>query len=208
MPHEDLTPARRRILVARALIRAFGTAAVLVALYYVLPFDHISSAETAVVLAIGLLGAVALVTWEVRTILTSEFPALRAIEALGLTVPVFLLLFATVYYLLYRNLSSSFTQPLSRTDAIYFTVVTFSTVGYGDITAKSEAARLVVTVQILLDLVVLGLGVRVLLGAVRLGQKRRAAPAEGEREAESVIASGSDEGTGSDRPSRGSAAGG
>jgi voltage-gated potassium channel len=46
-------------------------------------------------------------------------------------------------------------------------------VGFGDITAKSEAARVVLIVQMLADLALLGAGARVLLGAVRRGQQRR-----------------------------------
>jgi len=49
----------------------------------------------------------------------------------------------------------------------------FTTVGFGDITAKSEAARVVLIVQMLADLVLLGAGVRVLLGAVQRGRERR-----------------------------------
>ena len=41
--------------------------------------------------------------------------------------------------------ASNFSEPLTRTGALYFTVTVFSTVGFGDITAKTEAARLVVT---------------------------------------------------------------
>jgi hypothetical protein len=37
-------------------------------------------------------------------------------------------------------------------------------VGFGDVTAKSETARIVLIVQMLADLAVLGAGVRVLLG--------------------------------------------
>ena len=68
--------------------------------------------------------------------------------------------------------AGNFSQPLSRTDAIYFTVTVFATVGFGDITAKTEVARLVVTGQMLGDLIVLGLGVRVLLSAVQRGRQR------------------------------------
>jgi len=71
-----------------------------------------------------------------------------------------------------RASAASFTQPLTRTDALYFTVTVFSTVGFGDITAKSEAARVVLIVQMLADLAVLGAGVRVLLGAVQRGRER------------------------------------
>ena len=50
-------------------------------------------------------------------------------------------------------------------DALYFTE--FSTVGFGDITATSGTARMLVSVQVLLDLVVLGLVVRQVIGAVQ-----------------------------------------
>ena len=74
---------------------------------------------------------------------------------------------------MFRRNAANFTQPLTRTDALYFSVTVFSTVGFGDITAKSETARVVLIVQMLADLALLGAGARVLLGAVRRGQQRR-----------------------------------
>ncbi|MFJ5776245.1 potassium channel family protein [Streptomyces sp. NPDC093094] len=68
---------------------------------------------------------------------------------------------------------ASTNEPLSHSDALYFTVTVFSTVGFGDITAKTEAARLVVTAQMLADLVIPGLAVKVVVGAVRRGRQRR-----------------------------------
>jgi len=71
----------------------------------------------------------------------------------------------------------SFGAPLTRTDAMYFSSTVFTTVGFGDITAKSEAARLVVTVQMWLNLVFLGLVVRLVVNAVKFNQQRRAVEA-------------------------------
>ena len=71
-------------------------------------------------------------------------------------------------------------RPLSHTDGLYFAVTVFSTVGFGDIVAKSESARLVVTGQMLTDLVVLGVTIKAVVGAVRHGLRRRA-PAEPRR---------------------------
>ena len=68
--------------------------------------------------------------------------------------------------------AGNFTEPLTRTDALYFTVTVFSTVGFGDITAKTEAARLVVTGQMIADLVVIGLGLKVIVGAVKRGRQQ------------------------------------
>jgi voltage-gated potassium channel len=82
------------------------------------------------------------------------------------------LLFASTYFVLERASGANFTEPLTRTDALYFAVTVFSTVGFGDIAAKSEAARVVLIFQMLGDLALLGAGARVLLGAVRRGQQR------------------------------------
>jgi len=68
------------------------------------------------------------------------------------------------------------THPLTRTDALYFAVTVVSTVGFGDIVPVSQSARLVVTVQMLLDLLALGLVVRAFLGAVQFA-RQQATPA-------------------------------
>lgn len=145
----------------------------LVALYYLLPLDHLTSVPLAILLVAGLAILLVISAGQVREILRARFPGLRAAEALATTVPLFLLLFASAYYVMERATPGSFSHSLTRTDALYFTVTTFSTVGFGDITAASQSARLVVTAQMLLDLLALGLGVRVLLGAVQLARQGR-----------------------------------
>jgi Ion channel len=170
---QDLAPANRRRLIFWAALRSVLIAAVLVVLYYVLPLDRRWDSDTAVRLVIGLVVVAGVLTWGVRTITGSRYPGVRAAEALALILPFFLLLFASTYFVMERNSASSFTQPLTRTDALYFTVTVFSTVGFGDITAKSEAARVVLIVQMLADLVFLGAGLRVLFGAVQRGRQRR-----------------------------------
>jgi len=85
---------------------------------------------------------------------------------------LYLLLFASAHFLMQRAAAGNFTQPLTRTDALYFSVTVFTTVGFGDIAAKSETARVVLIVQMLADLALLGAGARVLLGAVRRGRQR------------------------------------
>ncbi len=159
------------------MVRTLATTIVLVASYYLLPLDHLSSLPLAVILVGGLLILLLMSVGQVRQILRTKYPGVRAAEALATTVPLFLLLFASAYYVMERASPASFNDHLTRTDALYFTVTTFSTVGYGDITATSQSARLIVTVQILLDLLALGLGVRVLLGAVQIARQGRSAPA-------------------------------
>ena len=43
---------------------------------------------------------------------------------------------------------ASFNEQLSGVDAIYFALVTLTTVGFGDISARSQIARVIVTTQL------------------------------------------------------------
>ena len=160
--------APRRREIGLGMLRALATTTALVALYYLLPLDRLASnVPLAVTLGAGLAILVAVASWQLRTVLRARYPAVRAAIALAATVPLFLLLFASAYYVAARGTPGSFSQQLTRTDALYFTVTTFTTVGFGDITAVSQTARLVVTVQMILDLLALGLGIRVFIGAVK-----------------------------------------
>ena len=53
----------------------------------------------------------------------------------------------------------------------------FSTVGFGDITPKTEVAQLVTTVQMLVDLVVVGVMVRLILTTASRRRARQSTPA-------------------------------
>ena len=161
--------------MAWAVVRAAGSVAALVAVYYLLPLDHASVPTALLILVIGLVVFIALVAFHVRWILRSPFPTLRAIEALAINVPLFLLLFAGTYVALSALSASNFGGHLSHTDGLYFTVTVFSTVGFGDITAKTGTARLVVTGQMITDLIVLGLAIKIIFGAVKRGQQQQPA---------------------------------
>jgi voltage-gated potassium channel len=173
LPYEQLPPAKRRRLVLRAFLRALATTTVMVVLYYVLPLDGRSNTRTLTLLILGLGVLAGVLAWQVRKIVGAEFPRIRAIQALFVAVPFYVLTFAAAYFLIAGSTRTDFTEPLSRTDALYFTVTVLSTVGFGDITPKSELARVVVTVQMVVNLILIGLGLRTLLGAAQLGLQRR-----------------------------------
>jgi len=144
---------------------------VLAGLYYLLPLDHIKNVR--LTLVTGLLILLAVTGWQLRAIIRARYPAVRAVEALATTVPWFLLLFASAYFTMASTNPANFsTHPLTRTDALYFTVTVFATVGFGDITAVSQSARLIVSAQMMLDLLVLGLGVRVFVGTVQFARRQ------------------------------------
>jgi hypothetical protein len=161
--------------VAWALFRAALAAVVLVTIYYLFPFTPRSGWVTVLELAVGLSFLVGLITWQVRSIVRSRYPGIRAIESLATTTPLFLLLFAATYYVMSQAGADTFSETLTRTDSLYFTVTLFSTVGLGDITPQTQVARLLVTGQMILDLVILGIGLRLFIGAVNKGRVRQGA---------------------------------
>lgn len=103
--------------------------------------------------------------WLIRRILKADLPGLGAIEGLACAVPLFPFMFASVYLSLSHSSSGAFSEPLDHTCALYFAIAVFATVGFSDITPKVGVSRIVVSVQMLLDLVLLGALVKVVVGA-------------------------------------------
>ena len=88
----------RRVVVT--FLRALGSTTALVAVYYLLPLDRSSIGVVIGILAVGLVALVGLVAFQVRAIIRSAYPVLRAVGALSTSVPLFLLLFAGTYFVM------------------------------------------------------------------------------------------------------------
>jgi len=169
--YEELTTAQRRSLAIRLVLRSLVVAILLFVAYYTLPMDRPErSGLIVLIVGIAVLGLV--LAWQVRAITGSPFPRLRAFETLTIGIPLLLIVFASAYFLIGNADPDSFTQPLSKTDALYFTITVFTTVGFGDITAKTEAARILVSIQMMFDLAVFGLVAKLIFGAVEVALKK------------------------------------
>lgn len=165
---------------ALALLRPALAMVVVLTVYYLVPLDG-AVLGPMIALGIGLVALAALLVWQIRSIVRSTRPRLRAIETLATAVPFFLVLFASVYVGMSRSDPASFTEALDRTDALYLTVTVLATVGFGDITPVSSPARVALMIQMLCGIVLLGGVLRTVLGAVRVsldserGEAREAA---------------------------------
>ncbi len=96
--------SRRKWLAVRGLLRAVAIAAIMVLVYYVLPLSRLGTGYLILALALGLALLAGLILWYVRVILRSDYPGIRAAEALAATTPLFLLLFASAYFVLSREI--------------------------------------------------------------------------------------------------------
>jgi hypothetical protein len=151
------------------------SATLLLVVYYTVPLTGKLDGSAALGLILGLVALAIIVALQIRAVLSATYPLLRAIEALATAIPLLLVLFASAYFLMNQADSGSFSQPLNRTAALYFTVTVFSTVGFGDIVPKTDTARIATMVQMVVDLVVVGLVVRLIVSAVQLSLQRRSA---------------------------------
>lgn len=171
----ELEKGERRRAWLRTVAALVLTWTVLLTAFYLAPSGvvprHVGVA-TLLRLSVGIALFAAILAVQARQIAGADLPELRAVEALGVVVPLFLVVFATVYLSLSNASAATFSERLDHTRALYFTITIFSTVGFGDITPKTDVAQLVVSVQMLLDLVLIGAVVRLLFNAAQAGLAR------------------------------------
>jgi voltage-gated potassium channel len=163
----DLDPAAQRRAILRSGLTIVFSWVFVIGAFCVLPIGHESGLRAFVRLGldIALIGAV--FAWQIRRISVAELPELRAVEALGIVIVVFLVLFSGIYLAMSHDAPRTFSRALDHIQALYFTITIFSTVGFGDITPRTDTARVLVSVQMLLDLVIIGAAVRLIFNAAR-----------------------------------------
>ncbi|HEX5365617.1 MAG TPA: potassium channel family protein [Acidimicrobiales bacterium] len=157
-----------RLRVRRSLL---GLVGVLVA-YYVFPVDEVPSSWDVLRVTLGLIAGLAAVAYVVvrQLRMLSRFrvgdPGVR-LDVLALAVFVVVPLFALGYYATEAVDPGQFRGLRTKTDALYFSVSTLVTVGFGDVHAGGQVARALVTVQMAFDVVVVAAAASVLTTQVR-----------------------------------------
>ena len=171
-PRPDIKLSRR-LQLPIAMARSMLSATLMIVVYYAVPFDHPLDFRVLVWLGVGLAALAVGLAYQVRSIVVADAPRVRAMETLAIGLPFLLLLYASVYTILAVNEPASFTQVLDRTDALYFTMTVFTTVGFGDIAPATHLARVMTMTQMVIGLVAVGLVARLLFGAVQIAVNRR-----------------------------------
>lgn len=112
--------------------------------------------------------------WQVRAIKRSEYPEVRALETLITGGIMLLAVFAKAYLLISVADPSAFNEELDSFTTYYFTVTVLGTVGFGDITPVSVLARSVAMTQMIFDIALLAVFVRIVIGAVKTNRSHQA----------------------------------
>ncbi|MFE2721253.1 potassium channel family protein [Kitasatospora sp. NPDC059327] len=165
-------PAEDRIDL-RAWLLLLGSFALLMLAYFTLPLRYFGAHRPVfswLLFIAGLTLLSGLLLGRVLDILrgTGRRPGVWLVFLICLSLTVF----AATYYVL-AGAAGEFIGLDTRLDALYFTVVTMATVGYGDITAAGQGPRLIVILQIVYNFVFLAAAAGTLTQRVRAGLENR-----------------------------------
>lgn len=141
------------------------------AAFFAMPVGEVDVGRTLlagllVFVAVGLLGLVYVLS--LKKVVSSPTPLLRAGVGLVVFFVTYVVIFAYTYLNLQAALPGQVPGLITHIDALYFTVTMITTVGFGDIAPAGQAARMVATAQMLVNLVLLGLVVRL---SVKVGRE-------------------------------------
>ncbi|WP_283139580.1 potassium channel family protein [Rhizohabitans arisaemae] len=128
----------------------------LILLYYLIPLGDSRNPVRLTVSILLFIAGVALLTlvFARRTLRMMRGEPAR-IRDLLLLLYIATTFFALSHYVIATSSPEQFAQLNTRTDALYFTMATIATVGFGDVHAQGQLARAFVTVNIAFNLVIL-----------------------------------------------------
>ncbi len=153
---------------------------VIVAMLALVPEQPEASLAAPIVIAVG---STALYVWffarQLKGVYRAKYPMLRAMESLILVGAMFLAIFAMIYVMLSASNTEAFTEELDPFNAYYFALTVLATVGFGDITPSTTAARSIAMVQMAVDIAFIAVLIRIMGGAAkRTIEERQAKQAE------------------------------
>ena len=131
--------------------------------YYAFPVDFDRAPGLVVVNFVLTLAGLVLIGWTMVSELghLRRGEASRSSPALAMLIVLLVMAFSLAFFLLELVSPGQIAELHTRTDALYFTLSTMATVGYGDVHAEGQAARGLVSAVIAFDVVVVASLVRV-----------------------------------------------
>jgi hypothetical protein len=139
----------------RAWLRHLLTVAGLLVIYYAVPVGSLGlNGRTAFSVFLTLLGVAFLavaMTGQVRRQLAMDPDA--NVQSLVMLLELVVIVFAVGYYGLAHAGPGEMADLHTRTDSLYFTLSTLTTIGFGDVHAVGQVARGLVIIQMVFDVV-------------------------------------------------------
>lgn len=173
----EMTGWKRWLRLAAILV-------VILVLYFTVPVTFELGASDVVQVVVSLVALTLLAIAVLSEVRLQLMDADRRIDGLVLALMISVLGFALGFYVMAERSPEQIFGLDTRLDSLYFTMTTLLTIGFGDIHADGQAARALVLVQMVFNVVIIAtaastINTRVRAKAEIRAEERRAAIADG-----------------------------
>ena len=148
--------------------------AAVIAVYFVVPISPDLQRNTLIRVLIAILVLALMAAGVVRQLRRHLDDTDRRVDGLIVSITVVMAIFALCFLTLEERDPTQFDGMKTRLDSLYFTVATAASVGYGDVHAVGQAARALVLVQMVFNVVFIGTAVALLSSRIRAVASARA----------------------------------
>jgi len=155
--------------------RAAGVTALLACLYFIAPFgqetDPLPLAWAGALALLVVAGLALLIVRRIKALV--EDPTIVDLPTLAVLLVCTVIAFAAVYYSLEQSSPGEVAGLDTRLDSLYMTLVTVTTVGYGDVHPAGQTARALACLQLAFNAVFIGALVRTVGASLRSREELR-----------------------------------
>jgi voltage-gated potassium channel len=148
--------------------------AAVVVVYFVVPISSDLQRNTVIRVLVAILVLALMAAGVVRQLRRHLDDSDRRVDGLMVSIMVVMVVFSLCFLTLEQRDPTQFDGMETRLDALYFTVATAASVGYGDVHAMGQAARALVLVQMVFNVVFIGTAVALLSSRIRAVASARA----------------------------------
>ncbi len=146
------TSSAARNSTTRALSRSFLALVLTIVIYSTAPLpDDVPGPIGLTVFSVVAVWFVVVLVRQIRVFVQTHGQRQVRFEALATSLYLVVITFALIYDVLAKT-PGAFAGLSNRVDGLYMTVATLTTVGFGDVHATGQGARIIVTVQMGFDL--------------------------------------------------------
>ncbi len=159
----------------RRWLRLLFLCGLLILLYFVVPASpHLPNSDIVARVLLGL-AMIVLMAWLVVRQLRLQIDEGmdRRIDGLVISVVVVVVGFALGFYILSERSPTQISGLHTRVDSLYFTMTTLTTVGYGDIHASGQLARVLVLIQMVFNVVFVAAAATLMSARIREAARER-----------------------------------
>jgi voltage-gated potassium channel len=144
-----------------------GVCGMLIIFYTVPVSAQESTGRVAISVLLTLIGVAALAWAIVEQVRRQLHNRSEDIHTLLMLLPLVAMVFALGFFVLEEHSPGQLSGVSTRTDALYFTLSTLTTVGYGDVHAEGQLARGMVILQLVFNAVFVAAAVSTVVGTFR-----------------------------------------